>query len=83
VPFHVHHPAARAWFESVALTEALFSRITMLGLLRLLTNPVVMNEHPLGSVAAWQLYAERRQLPTLLRDGLATPYSELVEEPSA
>ena len=34
------------------------------------------------ALAAWQLFAERRQLPALLRDGLVTPYSELVDEPT-
>jgi cation:H+ antiporter len=32
-------------------------------------------------LAASQLLRERRQLPNLLRDGLATPYSVLVGEP--
>ena len=29
-------------------------------------------------LAAWQIFAERRELPALLRDGLSTPYSEMV-----
>ena len=32
-------------------------------------------------LAAWQLFGERRQLPVLVRDGLRTPYSELVGNP--
>ena len=32
-------------------------------------------------LAAWQLFGERRQLPALVRDGLLTPYSELVGNP--
>jgi cation:H+ antiporter len=31
------------------------------------------------ALAGWQLFGERRQLPVLLRDGLVTPYAELVE----
>ncbi len=34
-------------------------------------------------LAAWELARERRRLPSLLRDGLLTPYSELAAEPSA
>jgi cation:H+ antiporter len=32
------------------------------------------------SLAAWQIFAERRALPALLRDGLSTPYAEMVGE---
>ena len=32
------------------------------------------------SLAAWQIFAERRELPALLRDGLSTPYAEMVRD---
>jgi cation:H+ antiporter len=32
-------------------------------------------------LAAWQLLRERRQLPAMVRDGLVTPYSEMVGSP--
>ncbi len=55
-PYHAHHAEAAAWFEAASVGEALLSRVTMLGLLRLLTNATTMNGRPLGGVDAWQLY---------------------------
>ncbi|HEY0758459.1 MAG TPA: hypothetical protein VGD59_04290 [Acidisarcina sp.] len=41
---HVHHQAAKAWFETLADERSVFCRITELGFLRLLTNIHVMGE---------------------------------------
>jgi uncharacterized protein len=53
---HVHHSAARAWFEEPETGQILFSRITQMGLLRLLTNRKVMGANVLAATAAWDVY---------------------------
>jgi toxin-antitoxin system PIN domain toxin len=55
---HVHHPAAKAWFERLDENARLcFCRFTQLGLLRLLTTDAVMGEDKLLSQAeAWLVY---------------------------
>ena len=55
---HVHHVAARAWFEGDESNDAglFFCRVTQKGLLRLLTNRRIMGENTLGAVGAWRYY---------------------------
>lgn len=57
---HVHHGAARAWFESLEADESTllcFCRITQLGFLRLLTTEAVMGEDEvLTQPEAWKAY---------------------------
>lgn len=55
---HVHHVAARSWFEGLAPTARLFfCRLTQLGLLRLLTAAVVMGRDQVKSQQeAWKAY---------------------------
>lgn len=55
---HVHHSAAKKWFESLDESVRLFfCRITQLGLLRLLTTEAVMGrEEVMGQAAAWEAY---------------------------
>lgn len=54
---HVHHPAAKAWFDGVPDTEVCyFCRLTQLGFLRLATNPSVLGKHTLRLPDAWQKY---------------------------
>ncbi|HTQ62624.1 MAG TPA: TA system VapC family ribonuclease toxin [Candidatus Solibacter sp.] len=55
---HVHHPAAKAWFEQLGDgTRLCFCRFTQLGLLRLLTTDAVMGDDKVLSQAkAWQVY---------------------------
>jgi len=54
---HVHHSIALAWFEEPQTSQILFSRITQMGLLRLLTNRKVMGENILTPADAWRVYA--------------------------
>ena len=54
---HVHHSIARAWFEEPQTNHILFSRVTQLGLLRLLTNRKVMGVNVLNAMEAWRVYA--------------------------
>jgi toxin-antitoxin system PIN domain toxin len=55
---HVHHFAAKVWFERLNENARLcFCRFTQLGLLRLLTTDAVMGEDKVLSQAeAWRVY---------------------------
>ena len=53
---HQHHVVAREWFSSLDEEEAVFCRITQMGLLRLLTNPAVMGEDVLTTSEARDRY---------------------------
>jgi len=55
---HVHHAAAKAWFERLDHKVRLcFCRFTQLGLLRLLTTDAVMGgDGVLNQAEAWQAY---------------------------
>lgn len=57
---HIHHAAARRWFDSVAEPGAvLFCRATQQTLLRLLTNASVLapyGNEPLTNAQAWATY---------------------------
>ena len=57
---HIHHVAARRWYESLADEEGLrlcFCRITQLSLLRLLTTEAVMGaEDVLSQPMAWEVF---------------------------
>ncbi|MGD0774996.1 MAG: TA system VapC family ribonuclease toxin [Candidatus Solibacter sp.] len=57
-----HVPAAR-WYESVDDSALLFCRFTVLGFLRLLTNPQVMGDSTTTVAGALQLYDRWRQDP--------------------
>ncbi len=52
---HVHHPAAKRWFDGAVDARLAFCRITETGLLRLLTNARVMDGDPLPASAAWRV----------------------------
>jgi toxin-antitoxin system PIN domain toxin len=84
---HVHHPAAKAWFESVPdPSRFVFSRYSQLGLLRLVTNAQVMGDSVFNLQDAFALYdrlledprialnAEPRRLDELMR-GAARPFA--------
>lgn len=45
-PDHAHNARARPYWENEAAAEIVFCRVTMLGLLRLLTNSRVMHGAP-------------------------------------
>ena len=55
---HVHHAAARAWFERLGENARVcFCRFTQLGLLRLLTTDAVMGKSEvLSQEQAWRVY---------------------------
>jgi uncharacterized protein len=54
---HAHRPIAWNWLAHFTANDKLvFSRYTQLGLLRLLTNPVVMGDQILNLREAWLVY---------------------------
>ena len=53
---HIHHSAAREWFEALEDDQLMFCRVTQTGFLRLLTNPAVMAANVLSAEAAWSVY---------------------------
>jgi toxin-antitoxin system PIN domain toxin len=67
---HPHHRQALAWWNEEA-SLAGFSRITQLGLLRLLTTKSAMGGEPLTNAAAWAVYDE------LLTDSRVRVFTEL------
>ncbi len=52
---HPHHARAVAYFAEESLASCAFCRVTMLGLIRLLTNSAVMEGEPLTCVQAMTL----------------------------
>jgi toxin-antitoxin system PIN domain toxin len=62
---HVHHNRARQYWEREALAEIAFCRLTMLGLLRLLTHPKVMRGMPFTIAEAWSAYNSFAALPEI------------------
>jgi len=53
---HVHHAAAAGWYEHAPYERIVFSRVTQMAFLRLLTNPKVMGPDALTAARAWKTY---------------------------
>ena len=53
---HVHHPAAKNWFDVLTDEICLFCRMTQQGFLRLATNRKVFGSSALTLSEAWQNY---------------------------
>jgi toxin-antitoxin system PIN domain toxin len=54
---HVHHPAAKSWFDALPSSSlCYFCRLTQQGLLRLATNLTVVGKHALTLADAWSKY---------------------------
>lgn len=60
---HVFHGRARQYWETLRPEGVAFCRITMLGFLRLVTNPKVMGGRPFTREEAWSAYGTFRSLP--------------------
>ena len=69
-PDHGHHARARRYWEKEGAPNLAFTRVTMLGLVRLLTNRHVMQGNPFTAMQAWKAYQAFRDLPevTFLTD---------------
>jgi len=53
---HVHHSAAKQWFDGVPDRGCSFCRMTQQGFLRLATNPKVFANEAVALTDAWRLY---------------------------
>jgi toxin-antitoxin system PIN domain toxin len=61
---HVHHSAARLYWEEAAAPQIAFSRVTMPGFLRLSAHSRVLTT-PLSPREAWSIYEQFRALPEI------------------
>ncbi len=55
---HVHHGAAKIWFEGATNAGCCFCRLTQQGFLRLATNPKAFGEEAVTLPNAWRIYDE-------------------------
>lgn len=53
---HVHHTAAKSWFDALSGQLCVFCRSTQQGFLRLVTNASVFGPSALTLTEAWQKY---------------------------
>ncbi len=60
---HQHHARARHYWQTEAAELVAFCRVSMLGLLRLLSHAKVMRGAPFTPAQAWQAYEAFRALP--------------------
>jgi len=59
---HVHHPGAVRYWDEQSASRLGFSRVTLLGFLRLSTSPRVLS-NPLSPREAWETYDKFMALP--------------------
>ncbi len=62
---HVHHEAAAAWYGSEEWNMLVFSRITQMGVLRLLTNGHAMGKNVVSAAGAWTIMDRLRHNPDI------------------
>lgn len=65
-PDHEHHDRARQYWEKESAPRLAFTRVAMLGLLRLLGNRHVMKGDPFTAEEAWSAYRAFRDLPEVI-----------------
>jgi toxin-antitoxin system PIN domain toxin len=53
---HVHHLAAKSWFDAVPDQQCSFCRLTQQGFLRLASNPKAFDDEAVSLKDAWRLY---------------------------
>lgn len=82
---HVHHQAARHYWNEQRADHIAFCRVTMLALLRLVTHPRVMSGTPFTTEEAWNIYRTYRNLPIIRfvneADDLEAIFSSLTADP--
>ena len=61
---HVHHPAAKDYWDRQSAPRMAFCRVTMLGFLRLSTSSQVLSK-PLSTREAWHVYGQFLALPVI------------------
>jgi toxin-antitoxin system PIN domain toxin len=65
-PDHAHHARARKYWNKESAARLAFTRVSMLGMIRLLTNSHVMREEPFTVTQAWRAYHSLSDLPEIL-----------------
>jgi len=65
-PDHEHHGRAKRYWEKESAPRLSFTRVSMLGLLRLLGNRHVMKGDPFTAEEAWRAYQAFRDLPEVI-----------------
>lgn len=63
---HEHHERAKSFWEKESAPRLAFTRVSMLGLIRLLSNRHVMKGDPFTPAEAWGAYQAFRDLPEVL-----------------
>jgi toxin-antitoxin system PIN domain toxin len=63
---HAHHPQARQYWQAESAPQLAFTRVSMLGFVRLLTNTKAMAGNPFTARQAWDAYRAFRQLPEII-----------------
>jgi len=63
---HTHHQKARGYWMNQSAPKVAFTRATMLGMIRLLINPVVMQNKPFALAEAISAYKAFRALPEVI-----------------
>ena len=53
---HIHHLAAKAWFDDLSVDPCVFCRMTQQGFLRLATNPKAFGTEAITLTEAWQAF---------------------------
>jgi uncharacterized protein len=62
---HLHHGTATEWYETAEWDTLILSRVTQMGLLRLLTNEHVMGGGVLSAERAWSVVDQLRANPAV------------------
>ena len=65
-PDHEHHDRAKRYWETESAPRLAFTRVSMLGLLRLLGNRHVMKGDPFTAEEAWSAYQAFRELSEVI-----------------
>ena len=65
-PDHEHHSRAESYWNHESANNMAFCRVTMLGILRLLTNRSIMRNNPFTPVQAWRTYRAFMALPEIV-----------------
>ena len=78
---HVHHPAAKNWFDGLTGEVCFFCRLTQQGFLRLATNGAAFGPHALTLAEAWQKYDTFRSDARVENPGHYLNLSQIQERP--
>jgi toxin-antitoxin system PIN domain toxin len=65
-PDHAHHASAKRYWDHLRAKRTVLFRVTLFGLLRLLTNPQTMNGNPFTTADAWAAGQTYLSLPDVM-----------------